>query len=173
MILCHSLSSRESLILSTTHKWSASCLLASVLLILSTGCWSSPNTEGTWSGTVSRRTLYVDGKECQAVLFKSAEGSEISPQLGSGYLVDKNNHLVDASSFKDNATVRVSGIAGAMLVTDTSGEFAEPRNCASGTEIGAIQVRSISLSSGETVKLRLAVATPTTQGTDSGKSRTP
>src|ERR1019366_2472916 len=91
MILCHSLSSRESLILSTTHKWSASCLLASVLLILSTGCWSSPNTEGTWSGTVSRRTLYVDGKECQAVLFKSAEGSEISPQLGSGYLVDKNN----------------------------------------------------------------------------------
>ena len=41
------------------------------------------------------------------------------------------------------------------------------------TAIDVIEIRSISLSSGEKVMLRLAEATPTTQATDNGRPRTP
>jgi hypothetical protein len=179
-------------------------IISSLALILgcTTGCWDYPKFSGKWSGTITRRTLYVEDKECEAVLFKPAKGSEISPLLGSVYLVDANHHVIDASSVTDHAIVKVSGIAGFMYVTDAKGrtatterrvlgreyEIAEPAKVSYAEEgitksdkgvwdtaIGAMEIKSITLSSGEKVTLRLAVAQkpPTTQTTDNGNAHAP
>jgi hypothetical protein len=162
MTSCHISSKTRSLISSRTLQ----CFSLALVLSWSGGCWSHPESTGTWSGTVSSRTLYVDGKECNAALFKPSEGLEISPQLKSAYLVDSNNHLIDASSFADNASVKINGTAGFKLATDANGRSAESDNGASGTEIGAIAVKSAVLQNGETVELRLATAeTPRTHAT--------